>query len=181
MDTIDISKINDNDSLYVCDKKKLENAFSLNNISSKEITASSINELLYLLDQQIKTISFDIGMDKFLLKKGGFKSGEYFKIIEEYRSLYKNNQINEREILFDTYNYLISCLKTCVLLKIDEEFNIKSINIKLVVDNNDDNILPIIVKIYEKARKENPNINFVYLDKFINYINNYELGFSLKM
>ncbi len=178
MDTIDFSRINDNDSLYICDKKKLDN-FDKNN--SKKLIVSSINELLHLLDQQIKTISFDIGMDKFLLKKGGFKSGEYFKIIEEYKNLYKNNQVNEKDILIDAYDYLILRLKTCVLLKIDEELNIKLANANLVTDNNDDNILSIIVKIYEKVKKENPNVNFIYLDKFINYVNNHELGFSLKM
>ena len=70
MNTIELNGINDNDSLYVCEKRKLDsffkNGFYLTDFSSKEFITSSVYDLLYSLDQQIKTISFDIGMDKIV-------------------------------------------------------------------------------------------------------------------
>ena len=133
MNTIELNGIDDNDSLYVCEKRKLDsffkNGFYLTDFSSKGFITSSVYDLLYSLDQQIKTISFDIGMDKFLLKKGGFKAGEYLEIVEEYRSLYRANSVFDSSILSESYSYLASCLKSCVLLKIDmsldEKFNIE--------------------------------------------------------
>lgn len=216
MNTIELNGINDNDSLYVCEKRKLDsfckNGFYLTDFSSKEFIASSVYDLLYSLDQQIKTISFDVGMDKFLLKKGGFKAGEYLEIVEEYRSLHRANSVFDSSILSESYSYLASCLKSCILLKIDksfdEKFNIemsdvsyrtecKSLaetlinrnnsmfvepnNFELVLEKTKDNALAIIVKIYEKFKNENPDISFMYLDKFINYVNEHEFGFSRKM
>ena len=216
MNTIELNGINDNDSLYVCEKRKLDsffkNGFYLTDFSSKEFITSSVYDLLYSLDQQIKTISFDIGMDKFLLKKGGFKAGEYLEIVEEYRSLHRANSVFDSSILSESYSYLTSCLKSCVLLKIDmsfdEKFNIemkavsyrtecKSLaeslinknnsmfvepnNFELVLEKTKDTALAIIVKIYEKFKTENPDIGFTYLDKFINYVNEHEFGFSRKM
>ena len=54
-------------------------------------------------------------------------------------------------------------------------------NFELVLEKTKDNALAIIVKIYEKFKSENPDISFTYLDKFINYVNEHEFGFSRKM
>lgn len=217
MNTIEGNRINNNDSLYICEKKKLDsfckNGFYLTDFSSKEIIASSIYDLLYSLDQQIKTISFDIGMDKFLLKKGGFKAGEYLEIIDEYRSLHRANSCFDSSILTESYRYLTLCLNSSVLLKINKPFEaefdvemceksyrtecksladtlmnrnnhsmfIEPNNFELVLEKTQDSALVIIVKIYEKFKNENPNVSFMYLDKFINYVNEHEFGFSRKM
>ena len=50
-----------------------------------------------------------------------------------------------------------------------------------ILEKTKDNALAIIVKIYEKFKSENPDIGFTYLDKFINYVNEHEFGFSRKM
>ncbi len=164
MQTINIEDCSVNDKYLSINTKNLNDILKTSTISkSSDGDFITIDGNIFdKIDSSIDKILYSTGLDKKLLEKNKFSTGEYYETIINYQKEYnQNNKIKDKykELAFQyEYNFL----KHSSLILISSEY-------KLVEYNGINTTLEIFYKLYND-NKENIFGKYHYLDEFVVYI-----------
>ncbi|MGM9877111.1 MAG: hypothetical protein ACI33S_00530 [Bacilli bacterium] len=147
---VDMNRFSDSTSLY-----------SIDNLNENEILAFSKTEMIYSLNEFIKTVIFNCGMDEYIQRIKSFNSSMYKQIITKYKTLFDNREYDIDLIKESAYRYIVYVLSKSNIYKA----TLKNYYVYDVTPVNNDVYLSIasIIKNVDLGR-------YKYLKDFIEYL-----------
>ncbi|MDD6272168.1 MAG: hypothetical protein PUA90_01435 [bacterium] len=135
--------------------------YPIDNLNENEILAFSKTEMIYSLNEFVKTIIFNCGMDEYIQRIKSFNSSMYKQIITKYKSLFDNGEYDTSLVKESAYRYIMYVLSKSNIYKA----TLKDYCIYNVTPVNNDVYLSIasIIKNVDLER-------YKYLKDFIEYL-----------
>lgn len=134
---------------------------TIHNLNENEVITYNKSELLHFLNEYVKTVLYNCGMDEYILKAKSFNSNMYKELMKKYNESFNNGEYNLNNVKENAFNYIAD-----VFLKYN-------IFIGKMENKYIDNITSIDSDIYLSIAKLIQGINldkYNFLKEFIEYL-----------